>query len=161
MFVAGNIVTEFFPERIALRVQAMFNIFSGDESNTEVNYLGRFTQNLVSIRTWLSNFMTILFGVGHHLGRDYYNTVGQHSFYIDYLAKYGLIGTSIVVGSIRSFINTTKICYLNKKEYYMFMMFFIIYLLLGFLAKSAFAIIALGAFLYSLLAISINKYYAE
>ena len=154
MYFVGNFVVEILPDRVAERVQAMMDLASGEGEGADSDYLARFKLNMISINTWLSTGTSTFFGIGNHLGRDYYGTIGQHAFYIDYLAKYGIFGMILIIISLKSFLKTSKRFALNNKEYFTFMMFFIVYISLGFLAKSAFGIIALGAFLYSLLAIS-------
>lgn len=154
MYFVGNFVVEILPDRVAERVQAMMDLASGEGEGADSDYLARFKLNMISINTWLSTGTSTFFGIGNHLGRDYYGTIGQHAFYIDYLAKYGIFGMILIIISLKSFLKTSKRFTLNNKEYFTFMMFFIVYISLGFIAKSAFGIIALGAFLYSLLAIS-------
>lgn len=158
MYFIGSFVVEILPDRVAERVQAMMDLASGEGEGADSDYLARFKLNMISINTWLSTETSMFFGIGNHLGRDYYGTIGQHAFYIDYLAKYGIFGMILIIVSLKSFLKTSKRFALNNKEYFTFMMFFVIYISLGFLAKSAFGIIALGAFLYSLLAISTVQY---
>lgn len=158
-FIAGNTFNIILPERVMLRINAVFNAVTSEANQDDIKYLARFRLNRVSIDTWLSSPRSMIFGIGNHLGRNYYNTIGQHAFYIDYLAKYGIIGMSLIIVSLNSFVKTSKQFALNGGEHMFFAMFFVTYILLGFIAKSAFAIIALGAFLYSLLAISTIKYY--
>lgn len=158
-FIAGSTLNVILPERVMQRFNAVFNVFTNEINQNDLKYLGRFRLNRVSINTWLSSPRSMIFGIGNHLGRNYYNTIGQHAFYIDYLAKYGIVGISLIIISLKSFVKTSKLFALEGREHMFFAMFFVIYILLGFIAKSAFAIIASGAFLYSLLAISTIKYY--
>lgn len=158
MFVVGDIIVEIIPERVAERLQAMLDLIKGEGDGSDSIYLARFGLNRISINTWLSSAKSTLFGVGNHLGRDHYDLIGQHSFYIDYLAKYGILGTSLVIVSLKSFVKTAKRCASDSSQYFFFIIFFFVYVVLGFFAKSGFAIIALGAFLYSQLALSTIRY---
>ncbi len=100
LIIAKDYVISLFPERIALRLRAVFDISDKGIEGTE--FLGRFTLIRNSIRTFLNSPRNFLIGIGYHLGRDYYDLVGQHSVITDYLAWYGCIGLAMIVYILRS-----------------------------------------------------------
>jgi len=87
------------------RLTARFEDLQGTMINgvNTASFSGRLTLSLLSIKTWLSSITTFLFGIGdHRLEGDwgmmgfYMSGIGGHSELIDSLARYGIVGFSII-----------------------------------------------------------------
>ena len=69
---------------------------------SENSFSGRFGLEMISIRTWLRDPLTFLFGIGDHRISDYgvqgfaMTGIGGHSEIIDSLARFGVVGFSII-----------------------------------------------------------------
>ena len=73
---------------------------SGDD--VECGYLSRIQIIALDFKTWLNNISSFLFGIGDHryqaghLSEIYNIGISGHSDYFDFLAKYGIIGFTIL-----------------------------------------------------------------
>lgn len=95
-------VVDYSPsERISKRLVMLI-----DPNNMEANdnsYSGRVDRWNTSLYTWLEDAKSIVMGVGDHWG-DMNSGIGQHSEFLDFLAKYGLIGGCLMLAIlIKSF----------------------------------------------------------
>lgn len=95
------------PERVSVRLSAMINPQNDDEG-----YLSRFELMKVDINTFFGSISNFLFGVGDHRGHEYWGLIGQHSYILDTLARYGCIG--IVYLTI--FFKKTYYCFVKPLE---------------------------------------------
>ena len=134
-FLVYSLVNIIGSDRVAVRLLAFT---SDNEGLGEVNtFTSRANLWLVSIQTWLRNIGTFFFGIGNRYyvaGQSAALTgIGQHSDFLDSLAKYGLIGTSIL---IIVFVNMYKYMVVIAKEYKNFIItFFIVILYFAFFKK--------------------------
>lgn len=93
---------------------------------------------LVSIKTWLSGVGSFFFGIGDHRWDDFMTTadsgIGNHSDFLDILARYGILGGLVFYSSIKVYYDyLKKRCGTNFK--YEILSFFILVLLMGFTKK--------------------------
>lgn len=133
---------EVLPERVAIRLSALFNPKSG-ESET---YLTRFDLAMVDLKTFTSSLDNFLWGIGDHRGRDYWNLIGQHSFLLDTLAKYGLIGAIFVVKIIASIYVAFKKGLSGSLFNNIFVPMFVVFILMSFTSHSFDVIIGVSCF---------------
>ena len=83
--------------RIANRLQDVKDFLLTGNLMEEGRFSGRSDLMKLSLTSWTRNPLTILIGVGDHRGRN--AIVGNHSEYIDMLARYGLLGASLVAAT--------------------------------------------------------------
>ena len=61
----------------------------------------------VSVKSWLSSFLSFLFGIGDHRWNDFTTTadsgIGNHSDLLDVLGRYGITGALILYSSIKKY----------------------------------------------------------
>lgn len=95
-----ELISNFFSsERLSQRLIALI---ASDESETSTLEV-RENLWLMSVNTWLDNFSNFIFGIGDHranwdAGQTAAQTgIGQHSDFLDSLARYGLIGLLLLV----------------------------------------------------------------
>jgi len=141
--IAFNVIIKYLPERVAVRFLAIINY------DTFINseYTSRVWLFFNGVRTMFNSLPNFLFGVGNHLGSDYFSLIGQHSLVSDYMAKYGLLGLFFL---IYFFINVKKVfCNLKSNyfvaEYNKIVVF--VFIILSFLSNSFRSEIAVAAFL--------------
>lgn len=89
-------------ERLTERIVDLQGTF--DNGVSEDSFSGRLSLEIISIKSWLSNIITFFFGIGdHRLEGDFgvegfaLSGIGGHSEFIDALARYGIIGFSLLV----------------------------------------------------------------
>ena len=138
-------------ERLAIRLDSIVTSLQNLEIDeySEGSLFDRYYLALVSIRTWTSSFGSFFFGIGEDLlGQGSTGTVleleelgiGQHSQIIDFLAMYGVVGTTMLIKAfhstfscIKSVGEETLIC---KRE---ISVFFIGYILMNLLNNTLYA----------------------
>ena len=87
-------------DRLTDRLYDLMNVYN--EGLSEDSFSGRFELELISIRTWLQSPRTLLLGIGDQrlsgsgLELYYMTGIGGHSEIIDSLARFGLIGFSMM-----------------------------------------------------------------
>lgn len=145
---------EILPERVAVRLNSLINPKSGDSET----YLSRFELVMVDLKTFTSSLDNFLWGVGDHRGRDYWNLIGQHSYLIDTLARYGIIGAFFVCRIIVSIYVAFKNGLSRPQFNNLFVPMFIIFLLMSFTSHSFDVIIGIACFLL-IASISHNNIY--
>lgn len=98
-FLFADTIIESLSPRLRVRVESVLYVLNGEEYYAEGgSFVRRGELQLISLRTWLSNdFQTFLIGKGLHLGREFYDIIGQHAFVTNYLATYGCVGLLFVL----------------------------------------------------------------
>lgn len=87
-------------ERMAVRIQAISQFLSGE--NVEGDYLSRIEIIALDFSTWLRSVSSFFFGIGDHrylaghLSDIYTIGISGHSDYFDFLAKYGIVGFTLL-----------------------------------------------------------------
>lgn len=102
-------IADFVPsERLSKRILQIKNFFLlGAEAKETHGFSGRLPLMLTSINTWTSSIFSFFLGVGDHRGNNL--IIGNHSEFLDSLARFGLVGAgllwSIVYQQYRIFVN--------------------------------------------------------
>jgi hypothetical protein len=87
-------------ERIAVRLNAISSFIQDEETNT--SYMNRIEIIVLDFQTWLKSPMSFFFGIGDHrylagnLSDIYQIGISGHSDYFDFLAKYGILGFTLL-----------------------------------------------------------------
>lgn len=114
--ISNNIVND----RLAIRLNAISSVLSGDISVDNISLVGRLELYKLSIATFFESFKNFIFGVGYHtttsLSIDWLYSVGvgNHSEFLDLAARYGMIGIVIIYSFFRRFIKKLKKYYYRK-----------------------------------------------
>ncbi len=89
-------------ERLTKRLVLLINpddVYASDSS-----YSARQDLWMESLNTWLSTPSAFFFGIGDHWGK-YNSGIGQHSDFLDHLAKYGIFGTLFLLFMLKKAFN--------------------------------------------------------
>ena len=96
-----NVISDLLPnERMAVRIRAIGQFVSGVD--VEGDYLSRIEIIALDFSTWLRSFGSFFFGIGDHrylaghLSDIYTIGISGHSDYFDFLAKYGIVGFTLL-----------------------------------------------------------------
>ena len=91
-------------KRLTVRLVTLLN--ENDEMAQESTVTGRTNLYLLSFKTWLTNPLTFFMGIGDHyqLLNAAQTGIGQHASIPDTLARYGIIGFSLIVVMLKSCI---------------------------------------------------------
>lgn len=96
-----NAIAHIIPnQRVAVRINAIAQFLSGDD--VEGGYFSRIQIIALDFKTWLNDIGSFLFGIGDHryqaghLSEIYTIGISGHSDYFDFLAKYGIIGFTLL-----------------------------------------------------------------
>ena len=93
--------------RIAKRInQIRVYLQSGELSEAGGSLNTRYNLIMQSLKTWSSSFENVVFGVGDHRLNN--NLIGNHSHFIDELARYGLVGMIVIIPMMISVIRQVK-----------------------------------------------------
>ena len=118
-------------ERLTMRLVTIVNDDASEAH--EATITGRTTLYMLSVKTWLTNVTTFFLGIG-----DHYDTlnpektgIGQHADFLDVLARYGLVGGSLVFVMLRSCFKYILSLFDNKYRLQIGTIFFV-YFLCGF-----------------------------
>lgn len=133
---------DILPERVAVRITALT---SGNNSDNE--YLSRFGLAMVDINTFTANISNFFIGVGDHRGHEYWNVIGQHSYILDTLAKYGCIGIMYLLTFFRLLHANYSAHIYEKNEGVLYKAIFVIFIICGITSHAFDATIGLTAFL--------------
>lgn len=91
LLIYSDYIRSLLPERLAVRLDSLLSLFHGNGySYDEGSLESRFTLSLNSLKTFVSSFRNFIFGVGWHLGSQYYDLIGQHNLILDNFAFYGV-----------------------------------------------------------------------
>lgn len=91
-------ITEQFNPRISRKLLSLAQLLHGGKQIAVVagdSLSSRLFCMGISLKTWLRNPITFLFGVGRKNGYYYDSGIGQHSEFIDVFARFGIIGAVI------------------------------------------------------------------
>ena len=105
---------------VSTKISTIVSVLQGTHiEDTSGSFVERWHMAQVSINTFLGSFSNFLFGIGEHgVGQslsDFTQAgIGGHSEYLDYLAKYGVIGSLFMVLAVRAWIR--YIVSLNTSE---------------------------------------------
>lgn len=146
-------------ERITERLIVFTSVDNVSDSST---LMAREDLWRVSLRSWLNNPISFIFGIGDHNWEEFSSTaasgVGNHADLLDVLARYGLIGGLILYSSIKLLYD-----YLQKKFGSFFkweiLSFFVVLVLMGFTKKFVRAECAIAIFI--LFPLCLRYYYNE
>lgn len=120
--------------RLSSRLVALIDSDSEHASTSSI--FARENYWMLSIRTWLSNASNFLFGIGDHYTTDNPEKtgIGQHSDFLDTLARYGLIGSAFLFVTLK---NSFKyiLSLFDKKIHLQIITILFIYLMCGFTKK--------------------------
>ncbi len=91
-------------ERLTARFVTLIDA-DAQEANT-FTVTGRTNLYMLSINTWLDNLGNFLFGIGDHRAQFHAVTtgIGQHSDFLDTLARYGLLGFLFLVFFLKNIL---------------------------------------------------------
>lgn len=121
-------------DRITVRLTSLTT--EGDVEDSSL--MGRSNLWLVSIQSWLSSLISFFFGIGSHNWKDFMTTaesgVGNHSDWLDVLAKYGIIGALILYSSLKEYYEYLNNKYGNSFKYEI-LSFFLLILIMGLTKK--------------------------
>lgn len=87
-------------DRLTYRIYDLQSVYS--EGLSDSSFSGRYALERLSLSTWLQNPLTFLFGIGDHRISEFgvegfiKTGIGGHSEIIDSLARFGIIGFSII-----------------------------------------------------------------
>lgn len=121
-------IVEYSPsERLTQRLVLLIDDNS-DYAN-DSSYNARVDLWYSSLFTWFESVESFFIGVGDHWG-DLNSGVGQHSDLLDHFAKYGLMGTSLLIAIlVKSF--KAIISFFDEKYHVQIMMIILVYLACG------------------------------
>ena len=126
-----NLIISLSPsQRISIRLVALVSSNELDESTSIV---ARENYWMVSLNTWLSSIPNFIFGIGDHFttGNSAKTGIGQHSEFLDSIARYGFVGLILLYYLLKkSFIYVNSM--FNKEIRLQVFAIFVIYLVHGF-----------------------------
>lgn len=147
-----NLISVVSPnERLTIRFATLVNDNSIEAQEETIT--GRTDLYMLSVRTWLTNVETFLWGIGdHYTVLDPARTgIGQHASLLDLLGRYGILGASLVFIMLKK--SFSYILSLFNMEYRLQIgTIFLIYILCG-LTKEIFEA-GIGCALFILLPLS-------
>ena len=118
-------------ERLAYRFEDLKS--SSKSGLTEDSFSGRLSLALMSLGTFFRSITSLFFGIGDHRWEDFgWNAIksigiGGHSQICDTLARYGLLGTTLIYGLFSSFYRELKkmtgSTYVQKQVKFIFIFF--------------------------------------
>ncbi|MBQ6437488.1 MAG: hypothetical protein IJK20_03450 [Bacteroidales bacterium] len=114
----------------------------------------------ISWNTFTSSFEHFVFGAGEHAGND--NVIGHHSFILDTLASYGVLGGFLIFVYFKKQYQIIMSCLDRKKEWALFMqctVVFLFYVLRNFYGQVAYALVNYVILMFFPLTFQIINYY--
>lgn len=143
-YVANSISTD----RIATRINALnYYLQYGDAVEAGSSMATRSELMHRSLNTFSDSFVNVLFGVGDHRGIG--SPVGNHSEILDVLARYGIIGFSLVfIMFKRLFMYWYRLLDFNKRVQYQVLAILTIFIARNFWGFSLTSAISILLFLY-------------
>lgn len=108
-----ELLAGYLPERLVVRIESTINSINGRQivEDNEGSLYARWMLSQVSLGTWLSNPIYFFIGKGEDLAASgriddlVALGIGQHSEFVDFLAKYGLLGAFLLFKSLKSTFN--------------------------------------------------------
>ena len=117
-------------ERLTTRFVTLLDV--EDEEANIATVTGRSNRIMLSLETWLTDIGTFLFGIGDHRASGTASTgIGQHSAFMDSLARYGLLGLLLLTSIFKHAFRFILSCY-DKKYRLQILSFVVIFILFGF-----------------------------
>lgn len=152
-YVANSISTD----RIAIRINALnYYLQYGDAVEAGSSMATRSELMHRSLNTFSDSYVNVLFGVGDHRGIG--SPVGNHSEILDVLARYGIIGFTIVfIMFKRLFMYWYRLLDFNKKIQYQVLAILTIFIARNFWGFSLTSAISILLFLYMPLVLRLTK----
>lgn len=95
VLVFSTPLASLLPNRVSERIYALTNFINGSAENNAL--LSRISLMDNSLTTYFSSIKNMIFGIGYHLGDEYYSIIGQHSFLTDTLVAYGIFGLAFAI----------------------------------------------------------------
>ena len=145
VYAAVPLITHFSDllssERIRIRLLSIVEVLNGASLNDSLRGTLdiRYQLAITSLRTFTSSVWSVLFGKGYHVygsvSEAFELGIGGHSQLIDILAKYGLLGATIVfIFLLNLFLGIRKT--MNVKWAFIFDVIFFVFLLRSFLGNT-------------------------
>lgn len=119
-------------ERLSVRLITLIDVENEEANATTIT--GRMDRYLLSVKTWLSDASTFLFGIGdHRAGNNAMEPIGigQHSDLLDTLARYGCLG-GLIVGLFLNEVIKFVSSFFDRKFRTQLSVIFLVFLLCGF-----------------------------
>lgn len=112
--IADFIISVSPSERLTTRLVTLVDVENEEADIGTIT--GRTNLYLLSIKTWLSNFINFFIGIGDHRAQLGVKAtgIGQHSDLLDSLARYGLLGLIVLFSIFRNYFRYLFSLY-NKK----------------------------------------------
>lgn len=154
--------------RLAERMNDVLSIASSKGNTEEISDSGsmaaRIALSQTSLNTFFRNPLTMLFGIGDHtvsVGMDLHKSgIGNHSEFIDVLARYGLVGALIFVKILKSYYRSLKGLASNRRVLKYVNVIFCVFLVYGFLNNVFYPIIHIFMFIiFPIVIVLINQKY--
>lgn len=115
----------------------------------------------VSWNTFTSSFGHFLFGTGDHYDLA---IIGRHSFFVDSLARYGIIGGGLLFVYFKKQYQIMMSCFDSNREWALYMQcatVFLFYILRNFYGQVAYTLVNLVILLFFPLTFQIIQYYKQ
>ncbi len=126
-------LADLFPPRLAARIRSvMVFLMTNSASEAGGSFDARLELTMRSVNTFLSSPLSFLFGVGDHRSNNL--IIGNHSLWIDSLARYGILGSSLLFYTIYKMINATRRAFEKDGFFYReITVLFLLFVIRGFL----------------------------
>lgn len=154
------ITNTFSSDRLAQRLILLIDSDSPDATRGAATVEARENLWLMSINTWTDNIVNFIFGIGDHradwaAGQTAAETgIGQHSDFLDSLARYGLLG-SLIILQILILSFKYLLSYFEEKYRLQVLVIIILFVLFGF-TKAVFQV-DIGILLFVFLPLMCRK----
>ena len=150
-------------ERLASRFRELTIALEYENINASKGSLSTRSELMgVSWQTFTSNFLCFILGAGEHL--DDYTIIGHHSFLLDTLARYGIIGGFLVFLYFKKQYQIIMTFLDKKKNWALYMqclIVFFIYLLRNYYGDMATDVVNFFILLYLPLTFQVINYYSN
>lgn len=155
-------------KRLAERLEDVMSFMSSKGNVNSVSDTGsmgaRIALSQTSLNTFFSNPINMLIGIGDHtveIGMDLHKTgIGNHSEFIDVLARYGLVGAFVFIKILKSYYQNLKSIATCRSVMKYVNVVFLIFVLYGFLNNCFIPIIHIFMFIiFPIVIMIINQKY--
>lgn len=126
--------------RLAERLEDVISFSNGKgdiNSLSEGSMAQRFALAQTSLNTFFSSPLNMLIGIGDHtvsFGMDLHKSgIGNHSEFIDILARYGIIGAFVFIGILKSYYKSLKSLSSDRSIIKYVNIIFFVFIIYGFL----------------------------
>ena len=150
-------------ERMAVRFREISYALTYEDINASSSGSLSARHNLITIswNTFTSNFSHFVFGAGEQEGNG---VIGHHSFFVDTLARYGIIGGFLIVVYFIKQYQIIMSVLDKKKEWALYMqctIVFVFYVLRNFYGNMAFALVNIVLLVLFPMTFQIVQYYKK